>query len=88
MMKKSLLVAGLAMTFLLGGCASNAGLETSVESLTSKVAQMTSEMNVLRSEHDSLAANTQAADDKAEAAASEAMRAHDRIDNIVSSYQK
>ena len=81
MMKKSLLVTGIAMTLLLGGCANNKASEKSVKNLSSRVDQLSSEIRGIKSEHGRLSSETQRAN-------FEAARAHDRIDNIISSYQK
>ncbi|QLE84537.1 MULTISPECIES: Lpp/OprI family alanine-zipper lipoprotein [Shewanella] len=88
MNKKVLMIAGVAMTALLGGCANTTALEESVANLGNKVDQLSAEVSSLKSEQGSLASDVKDAKSAAMDAQAEAKRANDRIDNIASSYKK
>ena len=86
-MNKKVLIAGLAMTALLGGCA-NTELQESVNNLGNKVDQLSAEVGSLKSEQSKLSADVQGAKAAAQDAQAEAKRANDRLDNMASSYKK
>ncbi|MCE9677921.1 Lpp/OprI family alanine-zipper lipoprotein [Shewanella sp. AS1] len=88
MNKKVLMMAGLAMTALLGGCANNTAMEESVANLGNKVDQLSAEVSSLKSEQSALAADVKDAKAAAMDAQAEAKRANDRIDNIATTYKK
>lgn len=88
MNKKVLMIAGVAMTALLGGCANTTALEESVANLGNKVDQLSAEVSSLKSDHGRMSANINDAKAAAMDAQAEAQRANDRIDNIASSYKK
>ncbi|WP_394199989.1 Lpp/OprI family alanine-zipper lipoprotein [Shewanella waksmanii] len=88
MNKKVLMIAGVAMTALLGGCANTTALEESVANLGNKVDQLSAEVSSLKSEQGALASDVKDAKSAAMDAQAEAKRANDRIDNIASSYKK
>lgn len=88
MNKKVLMIAGVAMTALLGGCANTTALEESVANLGNKVDQLSAEVSALKSEQGALAADVKDAKSAAMDAQAEAKRANDRIDNVASSYKK
>ena len=78
------MIAGAAMTVMLGGCASTGDLEK----IGNKVDQLSAQVNAMSSDHAKMAADvrsTKAASMNSEA---EAKRANDRIDNIATSYSK
>ncbi|ABL99040.1 MULTISPECIES: Lpp/OprI family alanine-zipper lipoprotein [Shewanella] len=87
-MKKVLLIAGVAMTALLGGCANTTALEESVANLSNKVDQLSADVSALKSEQGQIAADAKAAKAAAMDAQAEAKRANDRLDNVASSYKK
>ncbi|MBT1444458.1 hypothetical protein KJI95_07945 [Shewanella sp. JM162201] len=86
-MKKVLLIAGVAMTTLLGGCA-NTALEESVANLSNKVDQLSADVSAIKAEQGQIAADAKAAKSAALDAQAEAKRANDRLDNVASSYKK
>ncbi|MCL1092715.1 MULTISPECIES: Lpp/OprI family alanine-zipper lipoprotein [Shewanella] len=88
MNKKVLLIAGVAMTALLGGCANTTALEESVANLGNKVDQLSAEVSSLKSDHGKMSADINDAKAAAMDAQAEAKRANDRIDNVASSYKK
>lgn len=88
MNKKVLMIAGVAMTALLGGCANTTALEESVANLGNKVDQLSTEVSALKSQQGSLSADVQDATDAALVGIAESERANARIDNIASSYKK
>ncbi|WOT04412.1 Lpp/OprI family alanine-zipper lipoprotein [Shewanella youngdeokensis] len=88
MNKKVLMIAGVAMTALLGGCANTTVLEESVANLGNKVDQLSAEVSSLKSDHGKLSADINDAKAAAMDAQAEAKRANDRIDNVASSYKK
>ncbi|GIU50765.1 MULTISPECIES: Lpp/OprI family alanine-zipper lipoprotein [Shewanella] len=88
MNKKVLMIAGVAMTALLGGCANTTALEESVANLGNKVDQLSAEVSSLKSDHGKLSADINDAKAAAMDAQAEAQRANDRIDNVASSYKK
>ncbi|GIU44275.1 Lpp/OprI family alanine-zipper lipoprotein [Shewanella algidipiscicola] len=88
MNKKVLMLAGVAMTALLGGCANTTALEESVANLGNKVDQLSAEVSSLKSEQGALSADVKDAKAAAMDAQAEAKRANGRIDNIASSYKK
>ncbi|ABV86297.1 Lpp/OprI family alanine-zipper lipoprotein [Shewanella pealeana] len=88
MNKKVLMIAGVAMTALLGGCANTTALEESVANLGNKVDQLSAEVSSLKSDHGKMSADINDAKAAAMDAQAEAQRANDRIDNVASSYKK
>ncbi|NRD72934.1 hypothetical protein HQQ94_06720 [Shewanella sp. VB17] len=88
MNKKVLMIAGVAMTALLGGCANTTALEESNNNLGNKIDQLSSEVSALKSEQGALSADVKDAKAAAMDAQAEAKRANDRIDNVASSYKK
>ncbi|GIU47879.1 Lpp/OprI family alanine-zipper lipoprotein [Shewanella sp. 1_MG-2023] len=88
MNKKVLMIAGVAMTALLGGCANTTALEESVANLGNKVDQLSAEVSSLKSDQSKLAADVKDTKAAAMDAQAEASRANDRIDNMASSYKK
>lgn len=82
------MIAGVAMTALLGGCANTTALEESVANLGNKVDQLSSEVSALKNQHGAMSADIKDAKAAAMDAQAEAKRANDRIDNIASSYKK
>lgn len=88
MNKKVLMIAGVAMTALLGGCANTTALEESVANLGNKVDQLSTEVSALKSQQGSLSADVQDATAAALVGVAESERANARIDNIASSYKK
>lgn len=84
MNKKVLMIAGVAMTALLGGCANTTALEESVANLSNKVDQLSADVNALKS----VPADVKDAKAAAMDAQAEAKRANDRLDNVASSYKK
>ena len=88
MNKRLIMVAGLAMTAMLGGCVNNSALEQSVTNLGNKVDQLSSEVGSLRAQQGQISADAKAARSAAINAQSEAKRANDRLDNMASSYKK
>jgi len=87
-MKKVLLIAGVAMTALLGGCANTTALEESVANLGNKVDQLSAEVSSLKASQGDIAADAKAAKAAAMDAQAEAKRANDRLDNVASRYKK
>lgn len=84
-----MMVAGLAMTAMLGGCAtSNGALQQSVSDLGNKVDQLSSEVSSLRTQQGQISADAKAAKAAAMDAQAEARRANNRLDNVASSYKK
>ncbi|MGL5048539.1 MAG: Lpp/OprI family alanine-zipper lipoprotein [Shewanella sp.] len=88
MNKKVLMIAGLAMTALLGGCANTTALEESVATLGNKVDQLSADVGSLKSEQSKLSADVQDAKAASMDAQAEAKRANDRLDNVASRYKK
>ncbi|QSX34670.1 hypothetical protein JYB87_05385 [Shewanella avicenniae] len=88
MNKKVLMIAGVALTALLGGCANTTALEESVANLGSKVDQLSAEVSALKTEQSSLSADVKDAKAAAADAQAEAKRANDRLDNVASRYKK
>jgi len=88
MNKKVLMIAGVAMTALLGGCANTTALEESSANLGNKIDQLSSEVSALKSEQGALSADVKDTKAAAMDAQAEAKRANDRIDNVASSYKK
>jgi murein lipoprotein len=88
MNKKVLLIAGVAMTTLIGGCANKTALEESVANLGNKVDQLSAEVGSLKSEQSKLSADVKGAKAASMDAQAEAKRANDRLDNMASSYKK
>ncbi|MGI2257837.1 Lpp/OprI family alanine-zipper lipoprotein [Shewanella sp. GXUN23E] len=88
MNKKLMMVAGVAMTAMLGGCANTTALEESVANLGNKVDQLSAEVSSLKTEQGKVSADAKAAKAAAMDAQAEAKRANDRIDNMATSYKK
>ncbi|GIU21165.1 MULTISPECIES: Lpp/OprI family alanine-zipper lipoprotein [unclassified Shewanella] len=88
MNKKVLMIAGVAMTALLGGCANTTALEESVANLGNKVDQLSAEVSTLKSDHAKMSADINDAAAIGAAGLAEAERANARIDNVASSYKK
>lgn len=88
MNKKLVMVAALAMTAMLGGCANNTALEQSVTNLGNKVDQLSSEVGSLRAQQGQISSDSKAAKATAMDAQAEAKRANDRLDNMASAYKK
>ncbi len=95
MNRKIINIAGVVLALALTGCATNADLEKSnsdltskINSLSNKIDDLSNQHSSLKSEHAALAASAQEAKDMAAAASAEAMKANERIDNVVSSYKK
>ncbi|MBV7314276.1 Lpp/OprI family alanine-zipper lipoprotein [Shewanella sp. NIFS-20-20] len=88
MNKKLMMIAGVAMTAMLGGCANTTALEESVANLGNKVDQLSSEVSSMKAEQGKVAADARAAKNAAMDAQAEAKRANDRIDNMASQYKK
>ncbi|GGI69680.1 Lpp/OprI family alanine-zipper lipoprotein [Shewanella gelidii] len=88
MNKKVLMIAGVAMTALLGGCANTTALEESVANLGNKVDQLSSEVSMLKGQHGTMSADIKDAKAAAMDAQAEAQRANARLDNVASSYKK
>ncbi|MGL4475781.1 MAG: Lpp/OprI family alanine-zipper lipoprotein [Shewanella sp.] len=88
MNKKLMMIAGVAMTAMLGGCANTTALEESVANLGNKVDQLSSEVSSMKNEQGKVAADARAAKNAAMDAQAEAKRANDRIDNMSSKYKK
>ncbi|MCF1428780.1 MAG: Lpp/OprI family alanine-zipper lipoprotein [Shewanella sp.] len=88
MNKKLMMVAGVAMTAMLGGCANTDALEASVANLGNKVDQLSADVSSLKAEQGKVSADAKAAKTAAMDAQAEAKRANDRIDNMASSYKK
>ncbi|WP_299009733.1 Lpp/OprI family alanine-zipper lipoprotein [uncultured Shewanella sp.] len=84
MNKKVLMIAGVAMTVMLGGCASTGDMEK----LSNKVDQLSAQVNAMSSDQAKMAADMRDTKAAAMNAEAEAKRANDRIDNIASSYSK
>ena len=82
------MIAGLAMTALLGGCANTTALEESVATLGNKVDQLSADVGSLKSEQSKLSADVKDAKAASMDAQAEAKRAHDRLDNVASRYKK
>lgn len=88
MNKKLMMVAGLAMTAMLGGCANTTALEQSVTNLGNKVDQLSSEVSSLKTQQNQVANDAKAAKVAAMDSQAEAKRANDRLDNMASAYKK
>ncbi|MCH1918467.1 Lpp/OprI family alanine-zipper lipoprotein [Shewanella sp. A3A] len=88
MNKKVLMIAGVALTAMLGGCANTDAINESVANLGSKVDQLSAEVSSLKSEQTKLAADVRDAKSAAADAQAEAKRANDRLDNVASRYKK
>lgn len=82
----NMLVIAMVMTNI--GCTNTSALEADIANLSNKVDQLSSEMTILKSEHDRLNADIRASANEAKIASAEAMRANKRIDNIAASYKK
>lgn len=83
-----MMVAGLAMTAMLGGCANTTALEQSVTNLGNKVDQLSSEVSSLKTQQNQVANDAKAAKVAAMDSQAEAKRANDRLDNMASAYKK
>jgi murein lipoprotein len=88
MNKKVLMIAGVAMTALLGGCANTTALEESVANLGNKVDQLSAEVSAMKADQSKLSADVKDAKAAAMDAQAEAKRANDRLDNVATRYKK
>ncbi|MCL1073850.1 Lpp/OprI family alanine-zipper lipoprotein [Shewanella dokdonensis] len=88
MNKKVLMIAGVAMTALLGGCANTTALEESVANLGNKVDQLSAEVSAMKADQSKLSADVKDAKAAALDAQAEAKRANDRLDNVATRYKK
>ncbi|QIZ76454.1 Lpp/OprI family alanine-zipper lipoprotein [Ferrimonas lipolytica] len=82
------LLAGLAMSTMLFGCANTADLEAQVSALSNKVDSLSTQVGSLSGQQDSLAADIKATKSAAMDAQDEAARANSRIDAMASDYRK
>lgn len=81
-MNKKLLIAGvIASSAVLAGCSNNTEMEDSVSNLSNQVSELSEKVDMLASDHQSMKAETQAAQD-------EAASANARVDAIAESYKK
>ncbi|WP_298442850.1 Lpp/OprI family alanine-zipper lipoprotein [uncultured Ferrimonas sp.] len=82
------LLAGLAMSTMLFGCANTADLEAQVSSLSNKVDTLSTQIGSLRADHDKMGSDIKAAKNAAMDAQDEAARANSRIDAMATNYRK
>ena len=84
------LIAAAASVFILAGCSSapEAAAVSEMDQLPNQDAQLTSEVEALKSDKAAAEMKAQEASEAAMAAKEEADRANDRIDNIAESYTK
>jgi murein lipoprotein len=85
-----MLIAAAASVFILAGCSSEPeeAAISEMDQLTNQVAELTSEVEALKSDKVAAEMKAQEASAAAMAAKEEADRANDRIDNIAESYTK
>ncbi len=80
-MKKLLLVGVVGLSALLGGCANTSELEASSQSLSNKIDQLATDVSAVRADQATISNNVAAA-------AADAARANQRLDNLATSYRK
>jgi len=81
MNKKIFIVGVIAGSALLAGCSNNSETEDSLNNLTNQVSELSSKVDMLAADHNSMKAATMAAQD-------DAASANARIDAIAESYKK
>ncbi|WP_028115514.1 Lpp/OprI family alanine-zipper lipoprotein [Ferrimonas senticii] len=82
------LLAGLAMSTMLFGCANTADLEAQVSALSNKVDTLNTQIGAMRADQDKMGADINAAKGAAMDAQQEAARANSRIDAMASDFRK
>jgi murein lipoprotein len=88
-------IAIVSLAIMLGACSNTSAIEedlstltNKIDALTTKVDNLSDEMSELKEKQNAMDASTQQAQKSAELAISDAQKANERIDNIVSSYKK